>query len=396
LNRTSETRNTFISQLGPLLILTSIFFVNFLSRIILSPMLPAVEMDMNIDHGTAGSFFLIISIGYFTSLLSSGFIASRITHRSIIILSTTALGISLFFIAACNSLTGIRLGFVVLGLATGFYLPSGIATLTAITRPENWGKTIAVHEIAPNLAFVLAPLSAEALMMFLSWRGVLIFMGIIALLIGLLFMKFAKGGDFHGDAPGFGSLRSILSNPVFWIMMILFGMGVSSTLGIFAILPLYLVTEHHITRNWANTLISFSRLSGIGMAFFGGWVTDRFGARITLCGVFVLTGAITILLGIAQVPWLYGLVFLQPMLAVCFFPAGFVALSNISSSGTRNLAVSLTVPLGFVIGGGAIPMIIGIMGDTGSFSSGIVFTGAFIFSGALISYFLKRIKNKST
>ena len=45
---------SFRSHIPALLFLTGIFFLNFLSRIILAPLLPAVETDLNI--GQEGSF----------------------------------------------------------------------------------------------------------------------------------------------------------------------------------------------------------------------------------------------------------------------------------------------------------------------------------------------------
>ena len=57
----SEDQETFSARLRPLLLLTSIFFVNFLSRIILAPLMPGVESDLAISHADAGSFFLLIS-----------------------------------------------------------------------------------------------------------------------------------------------------------------------------------------------------------------------------------------------------------------------------------------------------------------------------------------------
>ena len=56
-------QNSFSSSLGPLLSLAGIFFLNFFSRIALSPLLPTIEKDLGVGHGEAGSFFLLISLG---------------------------------------------------------------------------------------------------------------------------------------------------------------------------------------------------------------------------------------------------------------------------------------------------------------------------------------------
>jgi NNP family nitrate/nitrite transporter-like MFS transporter len=377
------------TAITPLLLLTSIFFINFLARIVLAPLMPSVESDLAISHAEAGSLFLTISLGYFFSLLGSGFISSRLTHKQTIILSALTLGLALLSTSLCSALWSMRLGVFMLGIAAGPYLPSAIATLTTLFKSRQWGRAIAIHELAPNLSFVLAPLICEAVLSWYSWRAVFKVLGIGALLVSLVFARFGRGGEFHGESLRYASFRNLLSKPVFWVMVVLFSLGISSTLGIYAMLPLYLVTEHGLTRNWANTLIALSRVAGIGVTLAGGWATDRFGPKRVLRIVFILTGLMTIFMGLAPTSWITAAVFLQPIMAVCFFPAGLAALSLVSSSKERSIAVSLTVPLAFMVGGGVTPTLIGFIGDVNSFGSGIALVGGAILLGSFISGYLK-------
>ena len=125
------------------------------------------------------------------------------------------------------------------------------------------------------------------------------------------------------------------------------------------------------------------------MAFVGGWANDRFGSKKTLGVVFLLSGSLTLLLGISPRAWIYVILFLQPMVAVCFFPAGLAVLSTIGPPNARNLTISLTTPFAFLIGGGVVPTLIGFIGDTWSFSAGISLVGGFILCGALLTRLLK-------
>jgi NNP family nitrate/nitrite transporter-like MFS transporter len=377
------------TAITPLLLLTSIFFINFLARIVLAPLMPSVESDLAISHAEAGSLFLTISLGYFFSLLGSGFISSRLTHKQTIILSALTLGLALISTSLCSALWSMRLGVFMLGIAAGPYLPSAIATLTTLFKSRQWGRAIAIHELAPNLSFVLAPLICEAVLYWYSWRAVFKVLGIGALLVSLVFARFGRGGEFYGEPLRYASFRNLLSKPAFWVMVVLFSLGISSTLGIYAMLPLYLVTEHGLTRNWANTLIALSRVAGIGVTLAGGWATDRFGPKRVLRIVFILTGLMTIFMGLAPTSWITAAVFLQPIMAVCFFPAGLAALSLVSSSKERSIAVSLTVPLAFMVGGGVTPTLIGFIGDVNSFGSGIALVGGAILLGSFISGYLK-------
>lgn len=379
----------FASQLGPLSLLTGIFFLNFLSRIIFSPLLPAVEKDLGATHAEAGSFFLMISIGYFVSLLGSGFVSCRLTHRRTILLSAAAVGASMMFVGFSTSVWTVRLSLLLLGLAAGLYLPSGIASLTGLVPARHWGKAIAVHELAPNLGFFAAPLLAEGLLKAISWRGVAIILGAACVLAALAYSRFGKGGRFPGDAPTFGAVKTLGGSPAFCIVVAVFCLGISGSLGVYTMLPLYLVAERGIDRHWANTLVAFSRATGLGMAFLAGWLNDRFGLRWTLTAVLLVTGAATITLGAGPTPWVIAMVFVQPAAAVCFFPPGFAALSAAGPPRLRNMAVSIAAPVAFMVGGGAVPAGIGIMGDATSFGLGIALVGVLILSGAGLSFLLK-------
>lgn len=379
----------FQPQLIPLLLVSSIFLLNFMSRIIIAPLLPTIEKDLGLSHGAAGSLFLFLSMGYFISLLGSGLISSRITHRKTITVSAVSVGIALSLISFTSSLYTMRFFMFLLGISAGTYLPSGITTVTSLVNPRHWGKAVAIHELAPNLSFILTPLLAEMLLHWFVWRHVLFFVGTGSVIMGIVFARFGKGGRFSGESPNFSSVKTILKIPAFWILIFLFSLAITSTLGIYNMLPLYLVTEHGVSLKWANSLVGISRIPTLGMALLAGWATDRVGPKNIMVSVFFVTGILTILLGTVSTYWIAAVVFLQPMLAVCFYPAGFAALSSISTRANRNVAISLTIPIAFVLGGGMVPALIGIMADNGYFSWGIRLCGVMIIMGFFLSFFLK-------
>jgi NNP family nitrate/nitrite transporter-like MFS transporter len=384
-----STSSSFRTNVGPLVLLTAIFFLNFITRIVFAPLMPEIEKDLGISHGTAGSLFFLISIGYFITLFGSGWVVARYTHKHTITFTAVVVGLALVGTAFSNSLLAIRLGLLLLGMAAGLYLPSGIATVTDLFSSRHWGKALGVHELAPNLGFIAAPLLSELLLIIFPWRVILMVLGTASVVAGLAFARFGRGGEYTGVAPSLASFKTFLVLPAFWIIMILFGLAISSTLGIYAMLPLYLVTEHNIDRNFANTLVGLSRISTIVMTLVGGWASDRFGPRKTLIIVFLLTGIATMLIGTTRGSGIFAAVFFQPILTACIFPASFAALSRISPPGTRNIAVSLSIPFAFLIGGGAVPAFIGFMGDTVSFSLGITSVGGLIITGSVLAYFLK-------
>ncbi len=385
----NDNPTRFQSQLLPLFFLTSIFFLNFTIRIIISPLLPTISEDMNLSRDQAGSFFLISASGYFIALLCSGFVSSRLLHKKTIALSAIGSGIAMIGVGFTENLVTMYTGLFIVGMASALYLPSGIAMLTTSTDSRNWGKAIGIHELAPNLSFLLVPILCEGLLLLLSWRNVLFSVGMTSILLGFSFYKFSNVSDFKGESPNLKSFLPLIATPSFWMMMALFTVGVTGTLGVYSMLPLYLVKEHGMLRAEANTLMTLSRMFTLPMPFVVGWLSDRFGLKPVLAFVLFITGTSTLLIGAFTGSLIKMIIFIQPLSAVSFFPPAFAALALIGSRETRNIMVSFTIPIAFLIGGGLIPNLIGILGDNNYFPMGFMLTGGFIMTGAFIPAFLK-------
>jgi NNP family nitrate/nitrite transporter-like MFS transporter len=300
-----------------------------------------------------------------------------------------AVGGALLIVGLSHHLWGIRFGLLLLGMAAGLYLQSGIATITGLVSSRDWGKAIGIHEVAPNLGFFAAPFLAEALLAWFTWRGVAMVIGMASILAAVVFAFFGKGGTFPGEAPNSRILRTILVEPSFWIMIALFSLGIGASMGVYTMIPLYLVSERGMERTWANTLLGLSRISTLFMAILAGLLVDRLGLKQTLKAVLLTTGFITVMLGLIPGSWIVLIIFLQPMLAACFFPAGFAALSRMGSPSIKNVAVSLTIPVSFLLGGGAIPAGIGLIGEAGSFFFGFIILGGLLLASVILVRYLK-------
>ncbi len=359
----------FPFSLPPLLILIGIFYVNMVSRVSISPLLPVIKADLGLGLAEAGSLFLLLAVGYCSGLFLSGFATARLSHRHTILFSSGVMGIAMLGLAQTSSLVGMYLSLIIAGLSAGFYLPSGIALVTDLVAREHWGKGLALHELAPNLGFITAPLLVEGFLKLLHWRGALAFIGSWSILIGLVFMVWGSGGKHKGEAPKLGAIRTVITRPVFWTMSVFFSFSIGASFAIYSMMPLYLVSEQGMGRELANLLTSGSRVAGLLTLFLSGWVTDRAGHKKAMVLFLAATGVFVLLLGLINNRGLIPLLLiLQSATAVCAFPAGFSMLSDAFPLPIRNLAVSLVVMIGYLVGGGLFPFGIGYVAERSSFS----------------------------
>ena len=364
-------------NLGQVLILTGILYLNFLARLVFAPLLPIIELEFDLAHAAAGALFFSMFTGYCLGLLGSNFLSSQISHRKTILLSVWGLGGVMMGMSLLESLPGMHVGLFFLGISAGIYLPSGIAILTELVSQEHWGKALSIHEIAPNLALCTAPLFVESLLRYLVWRHTLIVLGISLIFAAVYFGLLGVKSTEKGKPPNLRAMTGLMAVPSFWILGAVFVLAIGWELGIYTMLPLFLVNELGYPRQFSNTLISISRVSGVVILFFSGFLIDRFGQNKAMLLFLIVSGICTITLGAVHGALITpAMILIQAASLACLFPAVLTVVSRATSSDVRGLAVSLLVLIGFLVGGGMVPPFIGYLADSISFSFGFCFIGA--------------------
>lgn len=350
--------------LFPLFALTGIFWINFFSRIILSPLIVPVRETFSLSIAQTGWLFLATSVGYSVALFCSGFVSCRLTHHKTVVLSLFTLGMALAMTGMSTCLWGMMTGLFLIGIGGGLYLGSGAASITEVVPVQHWGKAFALHETAPSVAFLAAPLVVEGVFLFGTWRTVFYLFAGVCFLVGFSYLVLGRAGKFAGQMPSLGNIMTIVRDPAFWILTVGFGLSIAMEIGVYNLLPLYLVHDFALARESANMLLSLSRVLGLLMLVGAGWLTDRLGVKTALILFVGSAGLSTIALGWGPLGWVGVLLFVQPVFVVCFFPAGFAALSTIAPSGMNDLAVSLCVTIGGIAGSGLLPLCMAGIADS--------------------------------
>ena len=275
------------------------------------------------------------------------------------------------------------------GITSGLYAPSGIAALTKLAKPAHWGKALGIHDTAPNLSIVAAPALAGILVTWTSWRAVYFFFGVIAVIVGVAFIRFGPPVAGQGQVPNLTTIKVLLGELSLWVMCILFSLGAAGMIGVYNMLPLYLTAVHGFDISSANLIVALSRVPGIGMVIIAGWVTDLIGPRKAIAITLFCTGSLAVLIGLASGVSLIVAIFVQGAIACWFFPAALAAVSKLFSFEMRNLAIAIVTAFSGVIGVGIISALMGLLAEKGMFSTALVFNGILVLTGLPTLMFLK-------
>ncbi|MEN6615904.1 MAG: MFS transporter [Syntrophorhabdus sp.] len=373
-----------------LFFLSFIWFVDFSARILLSPILPIIEDEFMVNHAQASSIFIFLSVGYGVALIVSGLFSGRIGYKKSIILSLAQLSLVTILIPLIQNFFLLYLFAFVLGFAVGLYIPAVIPLITEYYAEKNWGKAIAIHDIGASSAIFATPLIALLLLRFFSWRGIFVVYTCVFFACSVVF--FFVSSEVKVSNPPRAIFRDVVKIRSLWLTAAIWLFGVGANLGIYSITPVYLTKELQLSIDFANTILSISRLASIGVAVACGFLVDRFNLIKIMFLMMVITGVFTVLLGMAPVRYTGVVLFFQAFFVTGFFPVGLVAIARIFSSEMRSLATGIILSLSMVFGAGIIPYLLGVSGDLYSFRLGIIVLGTFTMLASTLIFRLKELK----
>jgi NNP family nitrate/nitrite transporter-like MFS transporter len=357
-----------------LLLFWSLWFLNFSTRTVLSPLLPIFESELHISHALAGSIFLFLAVGYTSSLLASNWFTPRIGFKKSIAAGFLVLTGGLVALVFTRTYWGLGAVAFVLGFGAGLYLPSALPLLTSTIHPDKWGKAIAFHETAATSSILVIPLLAAAALRFLHWKWLVAVLSGLCLAATIVFL--ARSPDLRPKEEEKTPFSRVLRRRSFWIMAILWSFAAAGGLGLYNLMPLFLVNERGLPIDLANSIFGLSRIGGLVVTFLAGFLIDRFGVkRVLLISLLASGFSITGIALAESFPLLVTMLVFQATSIPVFFPAGLVAVSKLTGFGDRSAFAGATVAVGVVFGMGIAPTLLGTAADLWSFQSGMLVQG---------------------
>ncbi|MBN1847130.1 MAG: MFS transporter [Deltaproteobacteria bacterium] len=370
-----------------LLIFWSLWFLNFTTRSVLSPLLPIIEDELAISHAMAGSFFFYISIGFTITVFMTGQISKAIGYKRAIISSLSLLVLVLVSLHFADTYLHFAIIAFFMGIGSGIYLPCAIPLITSIFSRDNWGKVIGFHETAASASFLSIPILVAVVLRFFHWKSIFLMTSGAFLVFIILFWVLAPDTRAHAEKKA--GYLTIIRRKEFWILTLLWSMAAMSTAGVYSITPLYLVKEKGIALEFANTVFGISRVGGLFATIYIGFILDRFNVKNILTFIILVTGLSTVGIALAPVFWLLVcMLIIQATVCMTFFPTAIMTISKLTPLEERGTFMGMTLAIASTCGGGMSPVALGFVADRWSFGIGILVMGVLT---ALSSIFIRKL-----
>ena len=378
-------------KLLPLAIFWGLLFLSYSARTTLAPILPLIEDSLHLSHGQAGGLFTSLAMGNSLSLLIAGRFASVWGYKRTVVASMVGISIVLFSLQWVERYAAFHVVFFLVGFSAGGYYPAIMPILTETYGSNHWGKVLGLHDSAASFSVFAVPLLVTLGLHFISWKGLLLILGMAAFLIPVGFWKVAIEPKPVRSLQRSRTLpllkkRSVCVMAFIWMFMS------ASGFGLFSILPLYLIKERGLGFDYANTLIGICGASGVFVTILSGFLVDRYGYRKMLILSLLATGLSTVALALApNLQYLVVALVVQATSPNVFFPAGLAAITRLNALSDRAMAAGLIFFFGATFGCGVSPLILGYTADHLSFRAGLLGLGVLTSASPLALRLLKEV-----
>lgn len=372
-----------------LLLLWTMWYLAFSTRTVLAPFLPMIKNEFAISHATSGALLIFISIGQSLGYFCAGTIASRIGAKILVVISFVSAAAALAGIYLSSTYFVLSVWLFVFGLCGGLYLPCAIPILTAAFDHEHWGKAISFHETAAGFSILTIPYLAAFFMALMPWRSFFLILAAAFTMIIPVFWITSPDTRTQQSRPV--GILITLKRPELWMIMALWTISAMGAMGIYSVLPLFLVEERSMTIETANRILSATRIGGLAGQIGIGFFLDRYDTGKTIIILILGMGLASLGLGIADVnAVLIVLLFLQATFSIVFFPVGIVAISRLTTLEERGIFAGIVMGVSTVLGLGVTPFFLGFIADIWHFQPGFILLGLITLGGLILAFQLKQ------
>jgi FSR family fosmidomycin resistance protein-like MFS transporter len=291
-------------------------FSHHLSTGVLTPLLPLLRQDLDLNYFQAGVLVSSFGLSYGFGQLPMALLADRFSPRSLIVAGLVGTSLAAATIGLTNTYWQMVPCFVILGLLGATYHAPASSFLSQSVPKASRGRSLGTHTIGGSASFLVVPVVAVAIASWTgAWRWSFVLLAIPALVMGVVLWSVTQPTSAEEDeapSPDPSEASNVLPGtetpPATWqhILAAVGGLALISILmqvifsSVNSYLPLYLVDRHGIKPEYAGVVVGLAAGAGVVGAPVGGALSDRLGRRRVILLSLSLAGPL--LFAVLRVP----------------------------------------------------------------------------------------------
>ncbi|MFB3887303.1 MAG: MFS transporter [Thermodesulfobacteriota bacterium] len=288
-------------------------------------LLPLIKDELGLSYTEMG---LLVTIRYVVSTganFPSGMVVDLL-KKNILILSMALAwtGIPYVFLGISNSYFILLLCMAIIGAGNNLWHPAAMTTLHEV-YPKKRGWAIGWHASAANIGDALGPFLTGILLVWVTWRHILVGSFIPGLVLGVLVWKMLVSQPETSAEASQGAekaskkkeekrlsvgqymrgLGRLLINPNIFLLSFINGIRTLTQNGLSTFLPSYFINLLHFSPWLSGVYLTIIQIAGIVAAPIAGRLSDRHGRKRVVRMALVSTSLGIFFLVFVNIQWLF-------------------------------------------------------------------------------------------
>lgn len=253
-------------------------FLSHFYQLCLPPLFLVLQQQFSVSFAELG--IAVVLMAGTTAVLQTplGFLVDRYGARRFLIGGTLIMSLSVSMMAFTTAYWQILVLSLTSGIGNSVFHPCDYAILTGSISRERMGRSLALHSLAGNAGFALAPPVIVALLSVMGWRNVLFVVGCLGLpvIAAVVWQSKILTDQLPKDTTVRGmTVRELLLDRTLFLFFLFFLLGAMASGGVMA----WLITVLHEIKGLdlviaSAALTAYMAGNSIGV-LLGGWVADK-------------------------------------------------------------------------------------------------------------------------
>ncbi len=290
------------------------FFMTYVSRLAISPVVPFIIDDFEVSNTAIGVALSGMWLAYGLAQFPSGILADRFGERRVILCAVGGTTLLTVVLTLTPVFPAFVLVTVLLGLAAGLHYSPATALLSRTF--DNLGTAVGIHSVGGPLAGLVAPVAVAWVGLQYGWRPAIALVALLGIPIFLLVIVFVRPTAPRRPEQQMRSrlkltpLVALLSRPSILLPLIIAMIGTYVAQGLLSFLPTFLVEFRGFSPEVAGVIFSLFFFVRAASQMAIGRLSDYIGrdgaiaiamgaGTIGLASIVLTSGSLVLILAVA-------------------------------------------------------------------------------------------------
>jgi sugar phosphate permease len=165
-----------------LALLCLVYLILYVNRVNISTAAPFIRADLKLSNTQLGLVFTAFALPYALFQLIGGWIGDKFGPRLTLSVCCAVVGISTIMTGAAQGFASLFALRLLLGFGEGAAFPTATRAMSSWTPVKRWGFAQGITHSSARLGNAITPPLMAALLLFVSWRGSFVVLGLLSFL----------------------------------------------------------------------------------------------------------------------------------------------------------------------------------------------------------------------